>query len=102
MIFVGHGLKNDFSMINLFVPPSQIFDTVDLYHLPGQRYLSLRYLASHVLNISIQTENHDSIEDSHTALNLYRKYVEVNNEGPYAFEKLLCELYRTGHLTKWK
>jgi PAB-dependent poly(A)-specific ribonuclease subunit 2 len=79
---------------------SQIYDTVELYHLPGQRFLSLKFLATHVLGMRIQTDNHDAIEDARTALALYHKYVQLVQEG--AFDAVLQGLYALGHSSNWK
>lgn len=46
-------------------------DTVDLFYIPRQRRISLRFLAWYLLNMDVQANNHDSIEDARTALYLY-------------------------------
>ncbi|KNZ47967.1 hypothetical protein VP01_5g4 [Puccinia sorghi] len=95
-IFIGHGLSKDFRIINIHVPPSQIIDTVDLYHIASrQRKLSLRLLSYLILRHDIQNAGtHDSIEDARTALQLYDIYRQLNNEGVWKEE--LESVYRKG------
>ena len=95
-VFVGHGLKQDFKMINVVVPPGQIVDTVELFHFKRQRKLSLRFLASYLLHADIQKDTHDSIEDARTAVRLYEKYLEMRKDGEEAFREKLLEIYRFG------
>lgn len=70
--FVGHGLQHDFRVMNLYVPLSQMIDTVELFRLPGKRYLSLKFLSGVLLQKEIQSGTHDSIEDAQTALRLFK------------------------------
>jgi len=101
-IFVGHGLTTDFRIINLFVPPAQVKDTVELYRLPGQRKISLRFLAAYVLQKGIQGDTHDSIEDARIALLLYRKYLELERQGKEHVSRMIHAIYECGRKTKWK
>ncbi|AET37987.1 poly(A)-specific ribonuclease Ecym_2240 [Eremothecium cymbalariae DBVPG len=98
-VFVGHGLYNDFRNINIHVPKEQTRDTA-LYFLQGRRYLSLRYLAYALLDQDIQTGNHDSIEDAHTALILYRKYLVLKEKG--IFEAVLNRIYEEGRASNYR
>lgn len=101
-IFVGHGLKQDFRVANLYVPKSQYIDSTEYYYLreQGKRKLSLAFLAWSVLHEEIQTGNHDSIEDARTALKLYMKYHEWCDAG--VAETMLREVYRMGRETNFK
>lgn len=100
-IFIGHGLSKDFRIINIFVPPEQVIDTVDLYFLhTRQRRLSLRFLSWFVLHEHIQTDTHDSIEDARSALRLYKAYHDFEDRG--VFDEKLEELYREGKQYNWK
>ncbi|GBG65163.1 hypothetical protein CBR_g49959 [Chara braunii] len=98
--FIGHGLKKDFRIINIVVPSDQIIDTVELFNFKRQRKLSLRFLASYLLNLDIQKETHDSIEDARTALKLYEKYKQLVATGE--FHNKLLEIYKYGRRHGWE
>jgi hypothetical protein len=104
IIFVGHGLSKDFRMINMHVPESQIVDTVHLFHLPGQRYVGLRFLIRYFFGadegIQDASRGHDSIEDAWGALRLYNKHEELKKDG--ALDEMLSKLYEDGHRCGWK
>lgn len=99
-IFVGHGLKQDFYTVNLVVPPSQILDTVEIFHQPGMRNVSLRFLANYVLGRDIQEDIHNSVEDAKAAYELYQQALIWKREG--VWEERLRELYAYGEETSWK
>lgn len=117
-VFIGHGLHNDFRTISMYlqfsllffllthvvdiqVPKSQVLDTLDIYFLPSrQRRLSLKFLAWYLLHENVQTNNHDSIEDAHTALLLYTKYQELVRDG--TFETTLKNVYAEGKMYNFK
>ncbi|PNY28099.1 PAB-dependent poly(A)-specific ribonuclease subunit PAN2 [Tolypocladium capitatum] len=99
--FLGHGLKQDFRVINIHVPKTQVIDTIDLFFLKSRlRKLSLAFLAWYLLKEDIQMETHDSIEDSRTALKLYRKYLEFQDAG--ILETMLQDIYRAGRDVNFK
>lgn len=80
---------------DIFVPPDQVIDTVDLYFIRArQRRLSLRFLTWYILREDIQQETHDSIEDARSALLLYKAYQKFEEE--HIFDEKLEELYRVG------
>ncbi|KAF8333955.1 ubiquitin carboxyl-terminal hydrolase-domain-containing protein [Cantharellus anzutake] len=94
-IFIGHGLSKDFRIINIFVPPERVIDTVDVYFIKERhRRLSLRFLSYYVLKAQIQIDTHDSIEDARAALLLYNKFREHEDSG--TFDDLLREIYSEG------
>ncbi|KAL8823818.1 MAG: hypothetical protein Q9191_005520 [Dirinaria sp. TL-2023a] len=100
-IFIGHGLPSDFRTINIHVPPSQVLDTVSLFHIRTQkRKLSLRFLTWYFLKEDIQQETHDSIEDARMALKLWRKHEEFKDAGIVA--QMIEEIYARGRKYGYK
>lgn len=93
-------MSQDFATANIFVPPSQIIDTVEIFHLPKMRYISLRFLVNYLLKRDMQQDIHDSIEDARAAFDLYLKAVEYRKSGE--FGKVLREIYDFGRKTEWK
>ncbi|UZJ51756.1 hypothetical protein CBS101457_001076 [Exobasidium rhododendri] len=104
-VFLGHGLKKDFRIINIYVPPSQVIDTVDLFQSTSHpRKLSLRFLSWFLLKQDIQSadpsEGHDSIEDALAALKLYNLYCQFKKD--HRLEDVLEDLYEAGRVHGWK
>lgn len=115
--FIGHGLAKDFRIINLYVPPEQVIDTVSLFHSPAHaRKLSLRFLSWFLLKRDIQSglvlrshdthahdelhEGHDSIEDAEAALQLFRCYESFVRDD--RLEDVLEDLYEVGARVQWR
>ena len=100
-IFIGHGLSKDFRTINIFVPPEQVLDTVNIYSIRGQRRkLSLRFLTWYLLKTDIQTSTHDSIEDARYAFLLYKLWLEHKSEGD--FDQVMEDIFAEGQKLGFK
>ncbi|KDD73995.1 hypothetical protein H632_c1669p0, partial [Helicosporidium sp. ATCC 50920] len=93
-VFVGHGLKADFRMLNLLLPRNQVVDTADLWSRGRGRKLSLRFLASFLLKQTIQQGTHDSIEDALAALRLYELHRALRSSGEV--DATIARLYDWG------
>jgi PAB-dependent poly(A)-specific ribonuclease subunit 2 len=99
-VLCGHGLKKDFRIINLVVPPEQVVDTVELFHLDRQRNVSLRFLVSYLLGNDIQSDTHCSTEDALSALLVYRAYQRLLASNRLA--DVTHHIYRVGRQLNWK
>jgi PAB-dependent poly(A)-specific ribonuclease subunit 2 len=102
-VLVGHGLRKDARELGILVPPAQAADTVRLWKLPHQRFLSLKFLASYLLGADIQGTVHDSGEDARAALRLYQAWERVRAAaGAEGVERLTHALYQLGRENGWR
>lgn len=102
VVFVGHGLYNDFRTINLQVPQTQIRDTAAIYYKSDfKRQLSLKFLAYVTLKEKVQMGNHNSIEDALAALLLFKEYERLIKI-PSGFEDALNRIYSEGKRLRFK
>ena len=89
------------AMISLFeIDTNYLPDPVEIFHQPGMRYVSLRFLSNYVLKRDMQQDVHDSVEDAMAAFELYEQALQWKAEG--IFEKKLQEIYAFGMKTEWK
>ncbi|KAM4572861.1 apoptosis-enhancing nuclease [Odontesthes bonariensis] len=79
-VVVGHSIYNDFEVLDMLHPGHMVRDTSTtcllsrLAGFPRERCLSLKILASKLLNRKIQAgrRGHSSVEDAQAALDLYK------------------------------
>lgn len=65
--------------------------------------ISFRFPFLPLPELNIQGETHDSIEDARTALQLYRKYLDLSRGGGSdEVRKVLKGLYEKGRQLDWK
>ncbi|KAF0683856.1 Aste57867_24131 [Aphanomyces stellatus] len=79
-ILVGHAVRNDLQALMLTHPKPMLRDTTKYRpymrrRMNGTKLLpkALRHLAQEVLDKTIQTGEHDSVEDARTTLELYKR-----------------------------
>ncbi|XP_059473222.1 RNA exonuclease 4 [Neocloeon triangulifer] len=112
-ILVGHDIKNDMKVLLLSHPHSRIRDTSK--YKPFKQLKSgkpsLKFLAEKLLEIKIQTGEHDSIEDAKAAMSLYmmhqkewerlRKEKKAPRDKPIEKAKMRRNWERTNNSDKW-
>lgn len=98
---IGHGLKSDFTGINIKVPDDQVIDTAKIYW-NGGRLLSLKYLFHKMFGQSIQDNNHNSYEDAYAAFVLYEKYKEMKDKNEDQWAKFTKELFMEAKKSNYK
>uniref|UniRef100_A0A0K0F609 Exonuclease domain-containing protein n=1 Tax=Strongyloides venezuelensis TaxID=75913 RepID=A0A0K0F609_STRVS len=96
--FIGHGLCNDFNVLNIWVNEIQYSDTVKLCRLQLKPMLPLKKLAFKFLDKVVQKDTHDSIEDAKTALQVYRKYETLKE---HEINEYLNDIYNS-HILEWE
>ncbi|KAJ2777998.1 poly(A)-specific ribonuclease [Coemansia interrupta] len=103
-IIIGHGLKHDFRVCNIVVPPAQQRDTMVLFRTSAHiRPIALRFLYWFFYQKSIQTGEHSSVEDAQATLKVYESYAKSVNEDPeHGISSVLDIIYSLGGQLGWK
>ncbi|KAJ2379265.1 poly(A)-specific ribonuclease [Coemansia sp. RSA 2607] len=103
-IIIGHGLKHDFRICNIVVPPTQQRDTMVLFQTSTYiRPIALRFLYWFFCHKCIQTREHSSVEDAHATLKVYESYIKSVEEDPeHNISNVLDNIYSLGSQLGWK
>ncbi|KAJ1724940.1 poly(A)-specific ribonuclease [Coemansia erecta] len=103
-IIIGHGLKHDFRICNIVVPPAQQRDTMVLFQTSMYiRPIALRFLYWFFFQKCIQTREHSSVEDAQATLKVYESYAKSVNEDPeHSISSVLDIIYSLGSQLGWK
>jgi PAB-dependent poly(A)-specific ribonuclease subunit 2 len=99
--FVGYGLAHDLHPFNFYASEECLLDIAQLFHLPGERSVPLRFMAWYFLGMHVQTSGRNSIEDAQTALKLYRKYNKLKDDPSVDFVAAVQRLYRAARQHDW-
>ncbi|KAJ2629817.1 poly(A)-specific ribonuclease [Coemansia sp. RSA 1290] len=99
-VFIGHGLKHDFRVCNIFVPQALQRDTMLLFQSPSHiRPISLRFLYWYFKRKSIQMREHSSVEDAQATLSVYECYSKMDEQ---SLASVLDDIYAVGSKMSWK
>jgi PAB-dependent poly(A)-specific ribonuclease subunit 2 len=93
-------LDKDFEIINMFVPPYQLVDTVNIFRKENSRKISLRFLANYLLGRDMQQDTHDSVEDAKIAYEIYLIALRLISQG--RFNQVLDDIYEYGRRNEWR
>ncbi|KAJ2857978.1 poly(A)-specific ribonuclease [Coemansia erecta] len=101
---IGHGLKHDFRICNIFVPPELQRDTMVLFQTPEFiRPIALRFLYWFFYRKTIQSSEHSSVEDAQATLKVFESYMKtIDDDSNHSVENVLDVIYSIGKQLAWK
>ncbi|KAJ2235940.1 poly(A)-specific ribonuclease [Coemansia sp. RSA 1722] len=101
---IGHGLKHDFRICNIYVPPELQRDTMVLFQTPEFiRPIALRFLYWFFYRKTIQSSEHSSVEDAQATLKVFESYMKTIDDDPnHSVDSVLDVIYSIGQQLAWK
>ncbi|KAJ1822794.1 poly(A)-specific ribonuclease [Coemansia sp. RSA 2599] len=101
---IGHGLKHDFRICNIYVPPELQRDTMVLFQTPDFiRPIALRFLYWFFYRKTIQSSEHSSVEDAQATLKVFESYMKTIDDDPnHSVDNVLDVIYSIGKQLAWK